>query len=756
MKKKGFTLVELLAVLVIIGILLGIAVTAVAKYMNRGKKEYYNSVEVTLKAAAQDYTIDYKSLLPREIGNTTVVTVEELVKNNYIDEILDENKEPCTGSTVTIEKTGKNKYEYYVCLRCNDKYKSDEKNCEVVGDNNVAKNYKIELNTSLKQEVEQCESLVLPTAKVYQIIDNQEKIINNNLLPNPNSVDTTILGETSVSWTYRYKSINKIVRVLDKVAPITPTVKITYLNGTEYKASNEDGSKNITNQDVNMEVTSRDYACPTIYPTLDGSGLNKIIYQVAGKPTNEIKTNKNITKTTLSNTIFGQVALKVSDKRGNTSGETTFELYVDKGKPTKTTVTYLGGSNSHSWKNDYKLELIATDDVEVAYYEVDRNNDNIVDETTSSIYIPVNGFSYCKVRFRAVDVGGNRGEWSDTNDIHMDTEAPSKTTVNLNGYTSGKWTQSNVTQTYTATDDLSKVKYYEYSTNKNTILGTTTSSWIQDVDGEYTLYARAIDNANNKGAWSNVYYIKKDNVDPKCTLKLANNPSLVDGYYIGTVQIDFNTKSDDRSELKSATIDIPTISTSTTTSGTKVTGTVVDNANNSKTCTITVKVDVTSPTITAKNTSLGLGSGDYAFTSNVTATYGNLGGTTTCNPANSNKTGTYNVTCTATGKNGKTAQTTFAVKHSYAATKVPKTCECKRNCRTETWCTQHYSCDPWDCSSCWGSQVCSVNCGTQIFNSLCCVESSKVTGEVCDKYDCDCSYYTCPNGGTLSGTTCNY
>ena len=90
-KKKGFTLVELLATITILGILLGIAIPSVMGYMNRGKDTYYHSLEDSVLNSARDYLIDYRSLYPREIGNTASISGDELLNNKYITNIDDED-----------------------------------------------------------------------------------------------------------------------------------------------------------------------------------------------------------------------------------------------------------------------------------------------------------------------------------------------------------------------------------------------------------------------------------------------------------------------------------------------------------------------------------------------------------------------------------------------------------------------------------------------------------------------------------------
>ena len=105
----------------------------------------------------------------------------------------------------------------------------------------------------------------------------------------------------------------------------------------------------------------------------------------------------------------------------------------------------------------------------------------------------------------------------------MDTESPTKTNVNLNGYTSGSWTNGNVTQTYAASDNVG-VAYYEYAHSTGVSSGTQVSNpWTINWDGNWNFYVRAVDQAGNRGAWSNVYTIRRNTVLPTVDITLPNN-----------------------------------------------------------------------------------------------------------------------------------------------------------------------------------------------------------------------------------------
>ena len=116
---KGFTLVEILAVVVILGIIMVISVPAVSKWISRGKAESKESQKSTLLMAAQSYAQDNKKILPKAIGQTTILTAEELKNANYLKEDLyDADKKKCMNSVIRIYKYNKTGYTYTAYIYC--------------------------------------------------------------------------------------------------------------------------------------------------------------------------------------------------------------------------------------------------------------------------------------------------------------------------------------------------------------------------------------------------------------------------------------------------------------------------------------------------------------------------------------------------------------------------------------------------------------------------------------------------------------
>ena len=56
--KRGFTLIELVAVIIVLGILLVIAVPTVSQYIKESRVTAYDSHEIAMAEATRAYTID--------------------------------------------------------------------------------------------------------------------------------------------------------------------------------------------------------------------------------------------------------------------------------------------------------------------------------------------------------------------------------------------------------------------------------------------------------------------------------------------------------------------------------------------------------------------------------------------------------------------------------------------------------------------------------------------------------------------------
>ena len=117
MNKKGFTMIELLAAIVVMGILSVLAITGVTRL------EDYAQM---LKIAAQSYMEANKGELPKRSGNQTYVTAPTLKDKRYLKE--DE------GGCVEVHKKSNTTYEYVVKLDGNCKSTDDTADqCEING-----------------------------------------------------------------------------------------------------------------------------------------------------------------------------------------------------------------------------------------------------------------------------------------------------------------------------------------------------------------------------------------------------------------------------------------------------------------------------------------------------------------------------------------------------------------------------------------------------------------------------------------------
>ena len=121
---KGFSLIELLAAMVVLSIIGVITIVGVQRYINQSKEQKTIQNKKNVSLAAELYLQSNRDLFPKMIGDSVRVQLSDLKKANYIKEdVRNENDEDCMKeSYVLVRKIAENEYAYVTELICgNDK-----------------------------------------------------------------------------------------------------------------------------------------------------------------------------------------------------------------------------------------------------------------------------------------------------------------------------------------------------------------------------------------------------------------------------------------------------------------------------------------------------------------------------------------------------------------------------------------------------------------------------------------------------------
>jgi prepilin-type N-terminal cleavage/methylation domain-containing protein len=108
MNRKAFTLVELIAVIVVLGVLLSITTLAVTTYLNQTKETSFNSLVEAIESSTEMYVLDHSSQFPQLdiVGSNFDIEVNDLVTNNYIsDNVIDQRSGEAIPLTTKIRIT---------------------------------------------------------------------------------------------------------------------------------------------------------------------------------------------------------------------------------------------------------------------------------------------------------------------------------------------------------------------------------------------------------------------------------------------------------------------------------------------------------------------------------------------------------------------------------------------------------------------------------------------------------------------------
>lgn len=224
MKKKGFTLIELIAVIVIMGLLLLIVLPATTRLMkeNNNKKydEYYNLIEKAALLYADSRKDDLGGVNASGCIDTSV---EFLVKNKYLKE-FDEDGVICNGASsydlTSFEDIDSSKNYIDVRIRNVNGKKTVESSLVCVKRNKVE-------YSKLKENTESCDKYVAERENVLY-----DKISSLSATGADSNADRYITGNAPDNYVYysgkmwrivSYNDNNKTVKLIsDEVVTVLP------------------------------------------------------------------------------------------------------------------------------------------------------------------------------------------------------------------------------------------------------------------------------------------------------------------------------------------------------------------------------------------------------------------------------------------------------------------------------------------------------------------------------------------------------
>lgn len=400
--KSAFTLIEMLATIIILGLLFTLAYVGVRTVLDRGNDSYYDSQENMLILAGREYFADYRSELPKEIGETATVPAETLIDESYIDPIKDKDGNDCdfVNSGVTVQKITEKDYQYYSILKCSnyETEKDKEKPMIAFSPNASSSNSSITVTMSITDNVEvtKYRYVIEKDGETYQ--DSGSKMYSGN-----ETINLTEKGLYRITG-YAYDSSGNLATRRSGVYSVYEGIDCSSAEITSSSIANTWINSNAT---LNIKLPNNTYRYE-IY-----TKLNSEDYQLI----NSYIGSQLITHT-FSEEGSNQLRVTVYDSKGNSCNVTSGIYRIDKTPPVITSIA--GNPGCVTSPTTISINLQAKEEGSgIAKWQYGYSQDKMIDyansASTSFTTTPFSAVRNQPAYFRTCDKAGNCSSFGSTN-----------------------------------------------------------------------------------------------------------------------------------------------------------------------------------------------------------------------------------------------------------------------------------------------------------------------------------------------------
>ena len=447
-KRKAFTLIELMGVLVIIGILIVILVPVINNSVKNNKEELYNKQLDLIKLSAKNLASDNEYILPEEDGEEIYLTLGQLRAMGYAEEIITnpKTKENFPDNLVVMIIKVNKDYDYDIILDGG----------EVLTTSGI-----IVFNPSKRYIKKGRTSSYIITAKTKTKVDLETTEYYVDMTKS--NIVLRGVGETDSSIKYKLDGNKGLYKLT-----VAGGEKEGYLYFNFKDLKDIEGKEIDTttiNSNINNVSNNKQIIVDNTAPICSWSGENSTWTNnaVTIKLTGIDNYKMNSSKTTYTKT-YNQSGIEISknnlsyeieDEAGNKNTcSKNVNVYYDKKAPT---ITAISNPTKGNWVNyNFKVTLTVTENgsgIEKEQYSYQSNTGWITDNATiSGNTVTTDNFSAERNQLayiRVCDKVGNCSEQESTL-IKIDKTAPT-----CNWQENNTWTKNNVTVKVSGSDSAS-------------------------------------------------------------------------------------------------------------------------------------------------------------------------------------------------------------------------------------------------------------------------------------------------------------
>lgn len=621
--KKGFTLTEILATIVILGVILAIAVPSYNALSKKFEKEYYDKLDKSVLAAAKSYWKDNPDKRPKELLKSDYIALDDLIKEKHIENVTEYRSKKGLEGYIIIINVGNGKYDYKTCIKNDKNWSSWDSSKATVKDNinNYCNNKWLANDVNYNTITED---------PVYLYVDEDYEMNENNSNELRKKLGTSKIASVTDSDGHTLKEITIADGEDNKVYPENVTAvalnekrtfKLEYSNGTrdlevfKYEApivSTKENKVTLKVKDVNKNLMTDLGLTTSKYQqyvngkwediSCEGTKKEECTISYRGTGTLEVKYRF------IDSDIPGNYRLTGSRDYGNISNES--EIYAINLTTSELSVTphignIKGPNYNGEWINKDVYFQIEGKDIKFAYRTSLNGNWKEESSIPESIKTTVKNGKVLNTTYQFADANGKSEHSKKTPleyPVKIDKVKPNIEVkvydTNGNEYDTEKapWTNKDLVLVVKVEDKdsgIKEVKYNDfwnfdgYEGNDNSRIYTKLlDSTISSVKVE------AIDNAGNKA--SNTTDVNIDKSKPYCIItddsKNSRLKSIIFDMESGIKSKEINPKLNGE---KCSKLDTRTCYKYTK-ANIKYTLTIIDNAGNKNTCEATPKSNTSS------------------------------------------------------------------------------------------------------------------------------------------------------------------